>query len=451
MMDIGEKERPPGDPPDLQTSWASRVKGSTAGGLPTPESVLDDAFVKARVRVDFPNGRTGEPEITIGEEVISVMHGLWKNCMIVKVLGRQIPVAVLNRKLKELWKPSGRMYVMDLPRHFFMVRFELEEEYLNALTGGPWRVFGNYLMVQQWSPNFDPLKDDIVTTPVWVRLMNIPVWYYHKSILMAIAEGVGTPLRVDLTTLSLERARFARVCVEVNLSEPLKGTLLINGEWFFVAYEGLTRICSSCGLYGHLVHACPKVALEKVVVEQAIAPVVDRVETRLECPAPPEEGFTLVRRARRAASSQASRKSGETERNLREIPGHKGLGISNRFGGLTQNDESPGLHEVTISGGENKENEFHAHQSKEVLSGAQGKMVRFGSTADTNKITSHIGPKKSSSGGIRPLDNVGSKGKMHHAHKPVKGLIFGLAKGESALSANGKRLRVETKTMGRPG
>lgn len=64
--------------------------------------------------------------------------------------------------------------MMDLRRQFFMVRFELEEEYMAALVGGPWRAFRNYLMVQAWSPEFDPLKDEIVTTPVWVRFIEYP-------------------------------------------------------------------------------------------------------------------------------------------------------------------------------------------------------------------------------------------------------------------------------------
>lgn len=52
-------------------------------------------------------------------------------------------------------------------------------------------AFGSYLMVQAWSPDFDPLKDEIVTTPVWVHLSHIPVNFYHKTILMGIAKGLG--------------------------------------------------------------------------------------------------------------------------------------------------------------------------------------------------------------------------------------------------------------------
>ncbi|XP_033141060.1 uncharacterized protein LOC103852274 [Brassica rapa] len=188
-MDVGERARPPGDPPDTVPSWVSKVVNTTEGGMPVPERLIEDSFVTERLRVEFPNGEDGEPSITIGKEVLEAMNGMWKQCMIVRVLGRNVAIAALSKKLRELWSPKGAMYVMDLPRQFFMVRFEKEDKYLAALTGGPWRIFGSYLMVRAWSPEFDPLRDDIVTTPVWVRLTNIPVNFYHRSILMGIARG----------------------------------------------------------------------------------------------------------------------------------------------------------------------------------------------------------------------------------------------------------------------
>lgn len=42
--------------------------------------------------------------ITIENDVLEAMNGLWKRCMIVKVLGRNMSISVVSRKLKELWK-----------------------------------------------------------------------------------------------------------------------------------------------------------------------------------------------------------------------------------------------------------------------------------------------------------------------------------------------------------
>ncbi|EOA18505.1 hypothetical protein CARUB_v10007057mg, partial [Capsella rubella] len=381
MEEVGEKSRPPGDPPDAPGSWAQKVKGSHGGGMRMPEEVLDAAFVKSRVRLEFPNGEDGEPFITIGAEIIEAMHGLWKNCMVVKVLGRNITIAVLSRRLRDMWNPSRDMFVLDLPRQFFMVRFESEEEYMAALTGGPWKIFGSYLMAQAWSPDFDPIRDEITTTPVWVRLSNIPVTFYHTSILEEIARGLGKPLKVDLTTTKLERARFARVCVEVNLKKPLKGTVMINGERYYVSYEGISTICSHCGLYGHLVHSCPKVAQVRehdrgIACEQGhtsglnntvvtALPRMEPIMSRSES-VPTKDGFIPARRGGRRPEVQ-SRGTGALGAGDRIIIGpnihtsqvrkeNREIQISNSFGGLELEQEISEITEEVRMVEANKEN-----------------------------------------------------------------------------------------------
>lgn len=89
-------------------------------------------------------------------------------------------------------------------------------------------------MSQAWTPNFDPLCGDVVTAPVWARLFGIPVYFYNRQILLGI--------------LMKGRARFARICIEVNLKKPLKGSVLVNGV--------MLNICSGCGIYVLLVAKC---------------------------------------------------------------------------------------------------------------------------------------------------------------------------------------------------
>lgn len=119
-----ESGRQLGETPQVVVSWAEKMQGLNGGGLLVPGKVLEDGFVESRMRLEFPNGEEREPVITIGQEVLEAMNGLWKNCMIVKVLGRHITISTINRKLRKLWKPRGGMFVVDLPRQFFMVRFD---------------------------------------------------------------------------------------------------------------------------------------------------------------------------------------------------------------------------------------------------------------------------------------------------------------------------------------
>jgi len=241
-----------------------------------------------------------------------------------------------------------------------MVRFDREEDYMAAVTGGPWRLFGSILMVQAWTPEFNPLRDEIVTTPIWVRVSNLPVTFYHQLILMGIAGGLGRPVRVDMTTLNRERGRFARVCVEVDLKEPLKGTVLVNGERYFVSYEGLGHICPTCGIFGHLVSACPQKLSEAMA--QMSTPDGRGVSGQGE---QSNDGFTAVRRSGRRMESPvtpvifaAGGQEKITERtngvNAR-ISRSGDIAISNSFSGLME-DSVEEIREVRGSQGIDKEN-----------------------------------------------------------------------------------------------
>ncbi|XP_045791942.1 uncharacterized protein LOC123886693 [Trifolium pratense] len=72
-----------------------------------------------------------------------------------------------------------------------------------------------------------------------------------------MASAIGRPIKVDINTLNVERGKFARVCVEVDLTVPVVGKIWVNGHWYKVQYEGLRLICTNCGCYGHLGRKCP--------------------------------------------------------------------------------------------------------------------------------------------------------------------------------------------------
>jgi len=47
--------------------------------------------------------------------------------------------------------------------------------------------------------------------------------YYDKSVLLALATAVGRSVKVDMMTLNTSSGMFARVCVDVELHQPMVG------------------------------------------------------------------------------------------------------------------------------------------------------------------------------------------------------------------------------------
>lgn len=63
-------------------------------------------------------------------------------------------------------------------------------------------------------------------------------------------------MKVDKNTLQQERAKYARICVEVNLTKPLLAMFTIKGRKYKIKYEGLHPLCLKCGKLGHYKEGC---------------------------------------------------------------------------------------------------------------------------------------------------------------------------------------------------
>ncbi|XP_019094473.1 PREDICTED: uncharacterized protein LOC109129898 [Camelina sativa] len=373
---IEDDGRPPGGGPDGSLLWVDKVRESGRGGILVPEKALADDFVKSRMSVEFPSGLRSE----------------YHDCS-------------TESTAEGVVEADGGMTVLDLPRQFFMIRFDSEEDYMTAVTGGPWRVMGSILMVQAWDPGFDPLRDEIVTTPVWVRISNLPINFYHRQIVLGIAEGLGRPLRVDLTTMRVERARFARVCIEVNLKKPLKG----------------------CGVFGHLVAACPRRVVAQVaqnaVQLSAMSPV--RVEQD-------KDGFT-------------QREGRDWEIGEEYGGGECDLVVSNRFRGLVEEGRS---HEVGGSRDDNKENEDTQNIPNDGNGRSGKELVERGGM---ERVHSRVGDSERRSGGNNGWKGTGVRNKGGKGTVSTRGLVFGPMGADVGGFSSGKRLRVDSEDVGREG
>ncbi|KAI9116870.1 hypothetical protein K1719_012236 [Acacia pycnantha] len=76
--------------------------------------------------------------------------------LVVKLLGRQPSYGFMVKKLRQLWESKGSIDVFDMQNDFYLVKFQHSEDYMEALTGGPWVINDAYLNVAQWRLEFNP-------------------------------------------------------------------------------------------------------------------------------------------------------------------------------------------------------------------------------------------------------------------------------------------------------
>ncbi|KAL9404358.1 hypothetical protein Peur_001330 [Populus x canadensis] len=146
---------------------------------------------------------------------------------------------------------------MDNRNGYFMVKFDIVEDRERVINEGPWMIVDHYLTVRKWTADFVASPTIINHTMVWVRIPSLNLVFYDENFLLIVASTLGTPIKVDMNTLNVERERFARICIEIDLNQPVVGRIWIKEHWYKVEYEGLHIICSKCGCYGHFGKECP--------------------------------------------------------------------------------------------------------------------------------------------------------------------------------------------------
>ncbi|CAN1120803.1 hypothetical protein LINPERHAP2_LOCUS416, partial [Linum perenne] len=140
----------------------------------------------------------------------------WSKALVVKVLEKTFAFGTVKCKLESLWARKGPIIVSDVANAFFLVRFSDPDDYRRAAFEGPWKIFDYYFSVANEE---EPIKS-ILT---WVRLPKLPIHYFNRLVVTRIENCIGKTVRLDLATEKGARARYARVCVEVDLSKLLLG------------------------------------------------------------------------------------------------------------------------------------------------------------------------------------------------------------------------------------
>nr|XP_033514387.1 uncharacterized protein LOC117279048 isoform X1 [Nicotiana tomentosiformis] len=120
----------------------------------------------------------------------------WKYSLIIKLQGRRILHQILKQKIQDLWKISEKFPLIDLGNDYFIVKLQKEENMNLILQKGPWFIYGNFLSIQRWQPNFVATEARQTYSAVWVRLPQVPTEFYDGKMLQKIGGAIERLLKV---------------------------------------------------------------------------------------------------------------------------------------------------------------------------------------------------------------------------------------------------------------
>lgn len=111
---------------------------------------------------------------------------------------------------------------------FFIVKFASSKEREYALREGPWFWGSEGPFITPWFPDFDTNIMLVSRMPVWVRLHNLPLHFWHHKVLEGIGNLLGRYIKTNTQRIEERIFTFARICVEVDLNKGLSDCILLT-------------------------------------------------------------------------------------------------------------------------------------------------------------------------------------------------------------------------------
>lgn len=250
-MASGDRHSVPPPSPAQPKSWA-QVASSLR--QPSDNSPLHNPHILSKLKENTSAFIKLDGD-SLNRACLKFQHALYG-----KLFGKSPPFAEVKADLLAKWSSFGEISISDLPNGFLLIRCSSQKAMQSLLLDGPWSVNGIILQLSPWKPFFEPTFAKLSSAAIWIQLHNLPVEFWEGETLEAIANQFGTLLKVDEFTAALTRSKFARICVDVDLSKPLSRGFWIGDDhhrvFVIVLYERLPTFCYSCGLIGHGTNSC---------------------------------------------------------------------------------------------------------------------------------------------------------------------------------------------------
>ena len=147
---------------------------------------------------------------------------------------------------------------------WLLFRFSNLQDITLVWNGRPWHISGLNLVLRRWEPFFNPYSATIQRIDQWVKITRLPLELWEEESLKQLLQDVGHFIKVDDITLNRSKGKFARVCLNIDITKPLRGSLFLpipNQPRHLevpISYEGLHEVCAWCESNAHDLDACPE-------------------------------------------------------------------------------------------------------------------------------------------------------------------------------------------------
>lgn len=209
-------------------------------------------------RLDFipPVICNGTPMAKLQSEEAHKLANEWDKVVVLFVAGPKPQLFHVQRYIKAQWPQLVKPRVTAHRDGYFLVKCLNVDDVNVMLQTESLSMGGRPVIVKKWSSEFDFLRDILKAVPIWIKLYNLPLNCWGVDALSRIGSTLGLPICMDECTSSQNRVSYARLLIEVDLTQELRKEVIVErvtGVTFVqrVYYEWHPAFCKKCNQLGH--------------------------------------------------------------------------------------------------------------------------------------------------------------------------------------------------------
>lgn len=166
-----------------------------------------------------PTKKNGCPAVILTSLELSRAEDQFKHTLVAKFSSGRPSINVIRHHVNTKWGLAQYAAVGLLdPRHV-LIHLASHLDVVKA-NSCPHIIGSSLLRLFRWTSSYDVKKESSMAA-VWVRLPGLSTLYFIPTYLKLIGDSFGTFLKADDRTLLLTHPMYARICVEMGISQPL--------------------------------------------------------------------------------------------------------------------------------------------------------------------------------------------------------------------------------------
>ncbi|XP_042490028.1 uncharacterized protein LOC122069993 [Macadamia integrifolia] len=157
--------------------------------------------------------------IVIPQQDYESKRQVFRFALIGRVNFRLVSLDYLRKEAAEKWNLNQGVTMPPLGKGYVIFEFHCERDKAAIWKRSPFKLGGQLIRFQHWTPDFNIYEKQAQAKLIWVRFPDLPLEYWYENVLLSIAKVVGRPMALDQHTRQGLMGYYARVLVEMDVSD----------------------------------------------------------------------------------------------------------------------------------------------------------------------------------------------------------------------------------------